>query len=61
MSEDTGCCVEELGGMASKQGQDPYTQRGKQLASSVQKLRGWVGSDPSRTPELADALVALTW
>ena len=43
-----------------KQPQDPYAQKGKQLASAVQRLRGWVGSDPSRTPELADALVALT-
>src|SRR3954468_11359807 len=43
-----------------KQPQDPYAQQGKQLASGVQRLRGWVGSDPSRTPELADALVALT-
>jgi hypothetical protein len=30
------------------------------LASLVQRLRGWVGSDPSRAPELADALVELT-
>ena len=43
-----------------KQPQDPYAQKGKQLASAVQRLRGWVGSDPSRTPELADALVVLT-
>lgn len=42
------------------QTQDPYAQRGKALASSVQRLRGWVGSDPSHTPELADALVQLT-
>lgn len=40
--------------------QDPYVQRGKTLTSAVQRLRGWVGSDPSRTPELADALVVLT-
>lgn len=39
---------------------DPYGQRGKTLTSTVQKLRGWVGSDPSRTPELADALVEVT-
>ncbi|HET9874071.1 MAG TPA: hypothetical protein VFP89_15930 [Propionibacteriaceae bacterium] len=45
---------------ARKQPQDPYAQRGKTLASSVQRLRGWVGSDPSRAPELADALVELT-
>lgn len=44
---------------APKQPQDPYAQRGKSLTSSVQRLRGWVGSDPSRTPELADALVQL--
>lgn len=43
-----------------KQPQDRYGQRAKSLASSVQRLRGWVGSDPSRTPELADALVQLT-
>ncbi|MDN5763761.1 MAG: hypothetical protein L0H41_15770, partial [Microlunatus sp.] len=43
-----------------KQSQDPYAQRGKQLVSAVQRLRGWVGSDPTRTPELADALVAVT-
>jgi hypothetical protein len=45
---------------ARKPPQDPYAQRGKTLASSVQRLRGWVGSDPSRAPELADALVELT-
>jgi hypothetical protein len=39
---------------------DPYAQRAKTLASSVQRLRGWVGSDPSKAPELADALVELT-
>ena len=43
-----------------KQPQDPYAQQSKRLASAVQRLRGWVGSDPTRTPELADALVALT-
>ncbi|MFT4165303.1 MAG: hypothetical protein QM650_08675 [Microlunatus sp.] len=43
-----------------KQPQDRYAQTAKQLASAVQRLRGWVGSDPSRTPELADALIALT-
>jgi hypothetical protein len=42
-----------------KQSQDPYAQRGKQLTSAVQRLRGWVGSDPSRNVELADALVEL--
>lgn len=43
-----------------KQFQDQYGQRGKSLPSSVQRLRVWVGSDPSRRPELADALVHLT-
>jgi hypothetical protein len=45
---------------ARQQSQDPYAQRGKTLASLVQRLRGWVGSDPTRAPELADALVELT-
>jgi hypothetical protein len=45
---------------ARQQSRDPYAQRGKILASLVQRLRGWVGSDPSRAPELADALVELT-
>ena len=45
---------------ARKPPQDAYAQHGKTLASSVQRLRGWVGSDPSRAPELADALVELT-
>ena len=45
---------------AQKPGRDVYSQRGKTLTSSVQRLRGWVGSDPSRAPELADALVLLT-
>jgi hypothetical protein len=45
---------------AQKQPQDPYAQQAKKLASSVQRLRGWVGSDPSRAPELADALIELT-
>ena len=44
---------------APKQPQDPYAQRGKKLTSAVQRLRGWVGSDPSRSVELADALVEL--
>jgi hypothetical protein len=43
-----------------QQAQDAYAQQGKKLASSVQRLRGWVGSDPSRAPELADALIQLT-
>ncbi|HEY5820837.1 MAG TPA: hypothetical protein VIT20_02595 [Propionibacteriaceae bacterium] len=45
---------------APKPPQDPYAQRGKTLTSAVQRLRGWVGSDPSKEPELADALVELT-
>ncbi len=45
---------------AHKQAKDRYTERGKTLSSSVQRLRGWVGSDPSRAPELADTLVLLT-
>jgi hypothetical protein len=48
------------GQKTNKQPQDDYARRGKALASSVQRLRGWVGSDPSRTAELADALVELT-
>ena len=40
--------------------QDHYAQQTKALASSAQRLRGWVGSDPSKAPELADALVELT-
>jgi hypothetical protein len=43
-----------------KPSQDPYALQTKKLASQVQRLRGWVGSDPSREPELADALVRLT-
>ena len=42
------------------QSPDLYAQRGKALGSLVQRLRGWVGSDPSRESELADALVELT-
>ncbi len=38
---------------------DPYAQRTKQLTSAAQRLRGWVSSDASREPELADALVEL--
>jgi hypothetical protein len=45
---------------AQKKAGDPCAWRGKALASSVQRIRGWIGSDPSRTPELADALVQLT-
>ena len=42
-----------------KQPQDPYAQRGKKLTSAAQRLRGWVGSDPTRNVELANALVEL--
>src|SRR5215207_1054792 len=45
---------------AQKQPQDTYAQQAKKLASLVQRLRGWVGSDPSRATELADALIQLT-
>src|SRR5689334_6205728 len=45
---------------AAKQPQDAYAQQAKALASSVQRVRGWVGSDPSRGAELGDALVAVT-
>jgi hypothetical protein len=45
---------------AGRQPHDPYAQRGKTLASQVQRLRGWVGTDPSRVTELADALVQIT-
>jgi hypothetical protein len=45
---------------AQKPVKDRYAERGKTLASSVQRLRGWVGSDPSRAHELADTLVLLT-
>jgi len=45
---------------ARKRSHDSYAQRGKALASTVQRLHGWVGSDPSKVPELADALVQLT-
>jgi hypothetical protein len=47
-------------GKTRPQSQDPYAQRAKALASQVLRLRGWVGSDPSKAPELADALVELT-
>jgi hypothetical protein len=48
------------GQQTQKRAQDGYAQRGRSLSSSVQRLRGWVGSDPARTPELADALIELT-
>jgi hypothetical protein len=49
-----------MGQAKARQHQDSYAQRGKVLTSSVQRLRGWVGSDPSKGIELADALVELT-
>ena len=49
-----------MGPAKARQQQDSYAQRGKALTSSVQRLRGWVGSDPSKGIELADALVELT-
>jgi hypothetical protein len=49
-----------MGQAKARQQQDSYAQRGKALTSSVQRLRGWVGSDPSKGLELADALVELT-
>jgi hypothetical protein len=49
-----------MGQAKARQHQDSYAQRGKALTSSVQRLRGWVGSDPSKGLELAEALVELT-
>jgi hypothetical protein len=45
---------------SGQQPQDPYARRSKALSSQVQRLRGWVGSDPSKLAELTDALVELT-
>lgn len=42
-----------------KQPRDPYAQQAKALASAVLRLRGWIGTDASRAPELVDALNAL--
>ncbi len=39
---------------------EEYPAQAKRLVSSVTRLRGWVGSDPTRQPELADELVRLT-
>ena len=39
---------------------DGYTQRGRELASDVARLKGWIGNDPARAGELAEALNALT-
>ena len=44
----------------SKPPRDQYADKTRKLESLVGRLRGWVGSDPSREPELADALVRLT-
>ena len=43
----------------NKQTRDVYAERGKQLTSLVQRLRGWIGSDPTRAVELADVLIQL--
>ena len=49
-----------MGQAKRQQSQDSYAQRAKSLTAQIQRLRGWVGSDPSKTTELADALVELT-
>src|SRR5215207_1826439 len=49
-----------MGQAKRQQSQDSYAQRVKSLTAQLQRLRGWVGSDPSKTTELADALVELT-
>jgi hypothetical protein len=49
-----------MGQAKQQQSQDSYAQRAKNLTAQMQRLRGWVGSDPSKTTELADALVELT-
>ena len=49
-----------MGQAKREQSQDSYAQRSKSLTSQVQRLRGWVGTDPSKTADLADALVELT-
>jgi len=49
-----------MGQAKREQSQDSYAQRSKSLISQVQRLRGWVGTDPSKAVELADALVELT-
>lgn len=46
-------------GKPTQQPKDAYAQTGKALASQVQRLRGWLGTDASRLPELVDALNAL--
>ena len=54
------CTMGRMSQPSRKPPQDPYAQQTKKLVSLVGRLRGWVGSDPSREPELADALVQLT-
>ena len=49
-----------MGQAKREQPQDSYAQRSKSLTSQVQRLRGWVGTDPSKVAELADSLVELT-
>src|SRR5918995_6111512 len=49
-----------MGQAKREQSQDSYARRSKGLTSQVQRLRGWVGTDPSKAAELADALVELT-
>jgi len=44
----------------AKQPIDPYAQRAKRLASEAQRLKGWVGTDPSKVVPWLDALIALT-
>lgn len=39
---------------------DEYARQTKTLTATVNRLRGWVGTDDSKAPELANALVALT-
>lgn len=39
---------------------EPYAKRTKRLTSAAKQLRGWVGSDPSKEPDLIDALNRLT-
>jgi hypothetical protein len=49
-----------MGQAKRQQSSDSYGQRVKSLTAQMQRLRGWVGSDPSKATELADALVELT-
>ncbi|MGI3784631.1 MAG: hypothetical protein ACRYG2_28050 [Janthinobacterium lividum] len=46
-------------GKQTQQPKDAYAQTGKALASEVQRLRGWLGTDASTLPDLVDALNAL--